>query len=968
MAKNVLEQLRDFLVGGVKSVVKATPVGQAYNAYKQAQTNWNTPQVQQVVQPKIQQFTQNVSQGIKDLPTNLKWTAGQVTAPIQKAISSFQVPQFEMPKLQLPQMQMPQVQLPQFKMPQVEMPEAVTKFPERLGESLEMLGPAWSSGWASTRGGVAASIKNVFEVIEGLNQQHPTIFKIASVLPPVAMYNLDQNLVMQKTGKTISQNYMDIAKKNFDIVKAEQEKLRQYQMEDKPIGEKVVDPRFWVPGVASFVPNMIGAVGVGAAATILSGGNPLVGLGVGFSFTAALEGGTAYQQAIDEGATEEQADKVALIVGTINGTLEMLPFHEFLKNVAAGKMFRTGLNKVLVKTLLSEAAQQALAEGSTEALQEITSNAAAHYIYNEGQVIFNQAVIESGLLGAVSGLGFGAIGNVSPQPGLTIEDVSYLDPQQRIEEYQKMKEERVMKIGDAEEQSNIVLKNQLLQEIAEIDAVIYDLQQYQTKTKILDKATPEQVKTLVENFNALGFEAKILPKKRLMVNGMNYSLGEGLFRIQGEIAKFEKENAPAPVTQPVAPQAPAPPPVVPAPQTNLFGEEVVQKKKAFRPVQESLLGVTGEGQVAKEEIARTAEKISQKAPVTAEEALAGLPIAKPMERIQLKEQMGEGLFEQGNKQVEWIVDTVYNNEDSPEVMKQYLMKEGNISEEMANMAIEARDWVAKQHHVVTHQELADWLNNRTTTGLIADQMKVLETKNMTQKIEDYINDKSVKFREDPDILGLAIPLQREVTTKFFNIPVIQQMQTADYGLLKTTLQKGFLPQKGGKVELGLKGKEANVILKVLETEKFKDKPNIDMNELREAVTDELMPLDLIKLSHWAEYGAEEVGLGNGILKTYILNSPYEHGFTGHFSSDYGKVVPRENLQIKVIPVSEKNPTVKYAVVDTSVPLTRENIADNVYEVSSTKEKAQDWIDNNTVPAGEEAAAEEASKKVNVIRM
>jgi len=71
------------------------------------------------------------------------------------------------------------------------------------------------------------------------------------------------------------------------------------------------------------------------------------------------------------------------------------------------------------------------------------------------------------------------------------------------------------------------------------------------------------------------------------------------------------------------------------------------------------------------------------------------------------------------KQTEWIIDQIYNNEDSPEGMKKYLMEEGKISEEMADLAVETRTWVQKQAHVVTHDELADKL----TQSLIAEKEK-----------------------------------------------------------------------------------------------------------------------------------------------------------------------------------------------------------------------------------------------------
>lgn len=160
---------------------------------------------------------------------------------------------------------------------------------------------------------------------------------------------------------------------------------------------------------------------VGGAATLLSGGNPTVGMTAGFGYTAMLEGGLAYQTAIDNGANENTASDVGIIIGILNGGLEFLPTWNLVKKVGASKKIIEDVTKKLlqkedaVKLVTKFALTQGRDEATTEALQEVT-NLVAESVYKDSPPEFKEWVDRIGysaflgfILGAVSGGGAGFI-------------------------------------------------------------------------------------------------------------------------------------------------------------------------------------------------------------------------------------------------------------------------------------------------------------------------------------------------------------------------------------------------------------------------------------------------------------------------------------------------------------------------------------------------------------------------------
>ena len=147
----------------------------------------------------------------------------------------------------------------------------------------------------------------------------------------------------------------------------------------------------------------------------------------------ALEGGFAYNEAKQFGATEEEATKAATMTGIANGILEGLPIFKLFNRTPVSKKLKQSFTSKVVQSILNQfkrAGGQAVTEGTTESLQEIVSNSAAR-VYDENRNIFS-GVAESAFFGALVGggtsVGMDVLQSTGGKvPGLSIEDVSKQD-------------------------------------------------------------------------------------------------------------------------------------------------------------------------------------------------------------------------------------------------------------------------------------------------------------------------------------------------------------------------------------------------------------------------------------------------------------------------------------------------------------------------------------------------------------
>lgn len=157
------------------------------------------------------------------------------------------------------------------------------------------------------------------------------------------------------------------------------------------------------------LPYMVASYGATAA------GGPVGGFAVGF----VVEGDNAYRQAIAEGAAETEAQTERVIVGTINGALEMLqanrllklskgsaPVLQTIKSKAAQSVWRRLAGKA--GKIAVEHLENAIFEGIQEALQEAVQIGAAMIHGNEIELADAGRIGQAGLGGATAALLLGA--------------------------------------------------------------------------------------------------------------------------------------------------------------------------------------------------------------------------------------------------------------------------------------------------------------------------------------------------------------------------------------------------------------------------------------------------------------------------------------------------------------------------------------------------------------------------------
>ena len=190
--------------------------------------------------------------------------------------------------------------------------------------------------------------------------------------------------------------------------------------------DKIKDPEFIAEGFFQNLPNMLASMGIAAPAAVL-GAPAAVTATILFGTAAALEGGFAYNEAIDFGATEEEARKAATLTGVANGMLESFPLFKLMRRSPVWKEIKGEiLSNIVVRFL-----KQGTTEVVTESIQETVSNAAAQ-AYDENRGLFDN-VAEAGYFGGLMGGGMSVTTDVAQttvnaikegKAGLSLKDVS----------------------------------------------------------------------------------------------------------------------------------------------------------------------------------------------------------------------------------------------------------------------------------------------------------------------------------------------------------------------------------------------------------------------------------------------------------------------------------------------------------------------------------------------------------------
>ena len=130
-----------------------------------------------------------------------------------------------------------------------------------------------------------------------------------------------------------------------------------------------------------------------------------------------------------------------------------------------------------------------------------------------------------------------------------------------------------------------------------------------------------------------------------------------------------------------------------------------------------------------------------------------------------------------------------------------------------------------------------------------------------------INDLQQEYFQNPD----------KLTSKFLQNVDIKNREFASYQFLKDLAKSKSLP---------LKENERALINDILDTQ-FNGLKKISMDDFRDAMRSELMPLQVIESGAYSDYGSSAVGLNDLYHATHIYNSPFQHGYSGHFKNEMG---------------------------------------------------------------------------------
>jgi len=169
-------------------------------------------------------------------------------------------------------------------------------------------------------------------------------------------------------------------------------------------------------------------------------------------------------------------------------------------------------------------------------------------------------------------------------------------------------------------------------------------------------------------------------------------------------------------------------------------------------------------------------------------------------------------------------------------------------------------------------------------------------------------------------------VEGDVTLKFFAMPEFTKRKD----MLK---EEAISLAKSGRA--ALKANEQNFIINVIEGY-FPEAKRISMNDLKKALLTEALPLREMETNEYGNYGLERAGVDDIVdEKSVILNTPYHHGWTGHWSNTYGS---EQKKLYKTIPGKDGT----LLVVDDWVDPTDATSPYSVHK-AGTKDEVDTWL-------------------------
>ena len=274
--------------------------------------------------------------------------------------------------------------------------------------------------------------------------------------------------------------------------------------------------------------------------------------------------------------------------------------------------------------------------------------------------------------------------------------------------------------------------------------------------------------------------------------------------------------------------------------------------------------------------------------------------------------------------INWITKNIRNNEDllkSHEfILSQYkdgFLTESDKYEGYKRLAgeVEARNVQARAN--MTAEERSQKM--LTETEDVAEESKIYLNNNVGEQqsaTQEY-------FTREADRLPLTLAV--------FSRPEFVKLQGTDVNPL--TILNSLN-------QTGIKQIEKEIIKSIIEAN-YSGQKKINYDELEATVRANIVPLERIFTSSYADYGMDNLGDGKyGTANTIILNAPIEHGITGHFSQAF-KASGRKNIKY----VSKQLNDNTWIAVEENYQTQGAN-DNNIYQfvgTAGTKEAVDSWI-------------------------
>jgi hypothetical protein len=176
------------------------------------------------------------------------------------------------------------------------------------------------------------------------------------------------------------------------------------------------------------------------------------------------------------------------------------------------------------------------------------------------------------------------------------------------------------------------------------------------------------------------------------------------------------------------------------------------------------------------------------------------------------------------------------------------------------------------------------------------------------------------------------PISR-VTLAVFQLPEFRQMIGKEVSVEQV---RNMIKSRGKQIE-------KDIINEVLSYDKYQEKKMM-FDVFRNDVEIQLMKLEPITTATYATYGMDNLGKDQeyGNAETIVFNTPVDHGYTGHFGSDfsYGNLGSSTRWEIRQLPGVNQ-----YVAIDADMPsgLVGDQIAEYVGTAGS-KESVEKWVE------------------------